>query len=65
MLGEVVSEVTGADYETYVRDEILLPLGMERTGFSYPQSTGDGAATGYHPCQNRSRRFSGRCCRGA
>ena len=49
VLGEVVSEVTGADYEAYVRDEILAPLGMERTGFSYPQPAGDGAATGYQP----------------
>ena len=49
VLGEVVSEVTGTDYETYVRDEILLPLGMERTGFSYPRPAGDGAATGYQP----------------
>jgi CubicO group peptidase (beta-lactamase class C family) len=49
VLGEGVSEVTGSDYEAYVRDEILLPLGMERTGFSYPEAAGEGAATGYQP----------------
>jgi CubicO group peptidase (beta-lactamase class C family) len=48
-LGEVVSEVSGSGYEEYVRDEILSPLGMERTGFSYPQPAGDEAATGYQP----------------
>jgi CubicO group peptidase (beta-lactamase class C family) len=50
VLGEVISEVSGARYEEYVRREILSPLGMDRTGFSYPeQPTGNGAATGYQP----------------
>ena len=50
VLGEVISEVSGARYEEYVRREILSPLGMDRTGFSYPeQPTGDSAATGYQP----------------
>jgi CubicO group peptidase (beta-lactamase class C family) len=48
VLGEVISEVTGASYEEYVREEILTPLGMVRTGFSYPEPAGEGAATGYH-----------------
>jgi CubicO group peptidase (beta-lactamase class C family) len=48
-LGEIVSEVTGVSYEEYVREEILVPLGMERTGFSYSECAGDGAATGYQP----------------
>ena len=48
-LGEVISEVSGTSYEEYVRDEILSPLGMERTGFAYPEPTVDGAATGYQP----------------
>jgi CubicO group peptidase (beta-lactamase class C family) len=48
VLGEVISEVTGTSYEEHVRREILFPLGMDRTGFSYPeQPAGDGAATGY------------------
>jgi CubicO group peptidase (beta-lactamase class C family) len=49
VLGEVISEVAGVGYEEYVRDEILSPLGMERTGFSYPEPAGDDAATGYQP----------------
>ena len=49
VLGEVVSEAAGTGYEEYVRDEILSPLGMVRTGFSYPEPAGGGAATGYQP----------------
>ena len=47
VLGEVISEVSGMRYEDYVREEILLPLGMSHTGFSYPPA-GE-VATGYHP----------------
>ena len=49
VLGEVISEVTGMRYEEYVREEILSPLGMYRTGFSYPEPAGEGAAAGYQP----------------
>src|SRR5215210_1493369 len=49
VLGEVISEVTGTSYEEHVRAEILSPLGMARTGFSYPEPAKDGAATGYQP----------------
>ena len=48
VLGEVISEVSDMGYEDYVREQILLPLGMTRTGFSYPRA-GHEAATGYHP----------------
>src|SRR5918997_6643170 len=48
-LGEVISEVAGVGYEEYVCEEILSPLGMDRTGFSYPEPAGDDAATGYQP----------------
>ncbi len=47
VLGEVISEVSGMSYEDYVREEILAPLGLDETGFSYPH--GGQAATGYHP----------------
>jgi CubicO group peptidase (beta-lactamase class C family) len=47
VLGEVISEVSGVCYEEYVRGEILAPLRMGRTDFSYPEPAGDGAATGY------------------
>jgi len=50
VLGEVIAEITGTSYEEHVRAGILSPLGMNRTGFSYPeQSAEDGAATGYQP----------------
>jgi CubicO group peptidase (beta-lactamase class C family) len=49
VLGEVVSEVTGVRYEEYVRDEILVPLGMNHTGFSYPELAGREAAIAYQP----------------
>ena len=47
VLGEVISEISGMPYEEYVREEILVPLGMAQTGFTYPPA-GE-AATGYHP----------------
>ena len=49
VLGEVISEVSGMRYEVYVREEILSPLGMKRTGFAYPEHADGGAATGYQP----------------
>ena len=49
VLGEVVSEVSGVRYEEYVRDEILLPLGMNHTGFSYPELARREAAIAYQP----------------
>jgi CubicO group peptidase (beta-lactamase class C family) len=50
VLGEVIAEVTGKSYEDHVREEVLSPLGMERTGFQYPDGAGGGgAAAGYQP----------------
>ena len=49
VLGEVVSEVSGAGYEGYIRDEILFHLGMNRTGFAYREPAEPGVATGYQP----------------
>ena len=48
VLGEVISEISDMNYEDYVREEILLPLGMIQTGFSYLRAGGE-VATGYHP----------------
>jgi CubicO group peptidase (beta-lactamase class C family) len=45
----VISEVSGLRYERYVREEILVPLAMSRTGFAYPEHAADGAATAYQP----------------
>jgi CubicO group peptidase (beta-lactamase class C family) len=49
VLGEVISAITGLSYEQYVCEEILVPLGMHRTGFTYHEPAGRGAATGYQP----------------
>ena len=49
VLGEVICEVSGMRYEEYVREEILVPLGTNRTGFSYPLVDGGEVATAYHP----------------
>ena len=49
MLGEVISEITGTKYEEYVRDNILIPLGMSHTGFTYPDSAEHESATAYQP----------------
>jgi CubicO group peptidase (beta-lactamase class C family) len=49
VLGEVTSAVSGASFEEYVRREVLSPLGMDHTGFSYPDPGEQRAATGYQP----------------
>jgi CubicO group peptidase (beta-lactamase class C family) len=52
-LGEIISKAAGQRYEDYVREHILQPLGMTRTGFSYAGLQGDDVATGhqrrFHP----------------
>lgn len=45
----MISAVSGSSCEEYVRSEILSPLGMDRTGFSYPDPADHSAATGYQP----------------
>ena len=47
VLGEVISEISGESYEEYVRDQVLVPLRMNRTGFNYPEPGMHKAATGY------------------
>lgn len=34
-LGYLIEEVSGLTYEEFVKENILIPLGMENTGFSY------------------------------
>ena len=36
VLGAIVERVSGQSYATYVTDNILQPLGMQHTGFLYP-----------------------------
>jgi len=47
MLGAAIAHVIGRPYEDLVREEVLEPVGMSSTGYSFP--TGIIAATGYHP----------------
>ena len=46
ILGRVITAVTGAAYQDYVRDRLLLPLGMTRTGFEAAEFD-TGLAHGY------------------
>jgi CubicO group peptidase (beta-lactamase class C family) len=46
-LGAAIARLTGSRFETVVRDEVLGPVGMSSTGFTYPSDTP--GATGYHP----------------
>jgi len=55
----VVEEVDGRVYAEYVREEILDPLGMERTTFHEADVAGDDAATGSSPRPGSSRGSSG------
>jgi CubicO group peptidase (beta-lactamase class C family) len=65
VLGEVVSEIAGVRYEEYVRDDILVPLGMKRTGFSYPRLAEHEVATAYQPLWRPLTPLSRPLCREA
>jgi CubicO group peptidase (beta-lactamase class C family) len=47
ILGRVITAVTGAAYQDYIRDRLLLPLGMTRTGFEAAEFDASGLARGY------------------
>ena len=49
LLGRVISEVSGVDYRDFVRDELLLPLGMDSTGYESAQVEAQRLAQGYAP----------------
>jgi CubicO group peptidase (beta-lactamase class C family) len=46
-LGEVVAGAAARPYEDFVRDELLRPLGMRHTGFTWAATDGAPPATGY------------------
>jgi CubicO group peptidase (beta-lactamase class C family) len=46
-LGEVIAAAAGQPYEEFVRTQILAPLGLRRTGFSYAELPRDDIAVGY------------------
>jgi CubicO group peptidase (beta-lactamase class C family) len=47
ILGRVITAVTGAAYQDCVRDRLLAPLGMTRTGFEAAEFDPSGLARGY------------------
>jgi CubicO group peptidase (beta-lactamase class C family) len=47
ILGLVITAVTGAAYQDYIRDRLLRPLGMTRTGFEADEFGVPGLARGY------------------
>ena len=46
-LGEVIAAASGQSYEDYVRSQILEPLSMTATGFTYSVAADEDVATGY------------------
>jgi CubicO group peptidase (beta-lactamase class C family) len=49
VLGEVIAAVTGTTYVEHVRDEVLRPLEMDHTGFTYADVGSAPRAVGYQP----------------
>jgi CubicO group peptidase (beta-lactamase class C family) len=47
VLGEVIAHASGRPYERYLREELLAPLGMAHTGFTYAETGPERPATGY------------------
>ena len=49
VLGAIIEKVTGQTYETYIKEHILQPLGMEHTDFKYTEAMEPYEASGSHP----------------
>jgi CubicO group peptidase (beta-lactamase class C family) len=49
LLGEVIAAAAGQSYADFVREHLLIPLGMRQTDFVYREETAPEAATGYQP----------------
>ncbi|HEX9953326.1 MAG TPA: serine hydrolase [Rubricoccaceae bacterium] len=47
LLGAIVERVSGLGYETYLREHVLLPAGMEKTGYVLPGWAEADVAVGY------------------
>ncbi|MBB5686365.1 serine hydrolase domain-containing protein [Sphingobium boeckii] len=46
-LGRIITNVSGTRYQDYIRETLLLPLGMSATGYDISQSPADRRALGY------------------
>lgn len=49
LLAAIIEQVSGKTYDVYVRDAILAPLGLRRTGFLLPGFKESELAHGYQP----------------
>lgn len=49
VLAGLIEEVSNISYEEYITTNILIPLGMEHTGFTYTEKMAPFEATGSHP----------------
>lgn len=47
ILAVIVEQVSGVDYETFLRRELFAPVGIEGIGYHYPRSSPDIVAHGY------------------
>ena len=47
LLGMIVEQVSGVNYETFLRNELLLPSGMTNTGYVLPDWNPENMAVGY------------------
>ena len=46
LLGAIIEQITGVDYERFVREQLFIPAGMQDTGYVIPD-WGDRVAKGY------------------
>lgn len=49
VLAAIIEQASGQDYEDYIRQNILFPLGMNRTDFVYTPAMEANEAAGSHP----------------
>lgn len=47
LLGAIIEMISGKGYEQYLREELFLPVGMERTGYLLPEFVAEDLAQGY------------------
>jgi len=47
LLGKIIGNVSGRPYQNYIKEEILLPLGMVNTGWEYSEIPEEILALGY------------------
>ena len=47
LLGKIIGNVSGRPYQQYIREEILLPLGMDQTAWEYTEIPDRSLALGY------------------